>query len=201
MICSRWPVLDRYNRTSSRRPIRGLTEEAFTHLTQYAWPHNVRELEQVIDLAARSAQGELITVSDLKQAAAWVTERQQEGGMPWQRATELAESMKRQWHRQQLIWAYILSGGVVERAAEMLGIARAHVYAQIPDLFGQQPLVEAVAAELSPLLQECEGIDQLVQVVDNHFRRSVPFTAHWPPLQADALRAVLRKCRLPVSRG
>lgn len=48
-----------------RRPIRGLTREAFALLESYRWPGNVRELENALERAVAFTKSELIAPKDL----------------------------------------------------------------------------------------------------------------------------------------
>jgi len=57
--------LDEYA-TGNRSHIKGFTPEAEQRLRRHAWPGNVRELENTIERAVVMAEGELITVEDLR---------------------------------------------------------------------------------------------------------------------------------------
>ncbi|HEX8472517.1 MAG TPA: sigma-54 dependent transcriptional regulator [Pyrinomonadaceae bacterium] len=56
--------LKKHTRNTSRL-VRGLTPEARTVMTDYAWPGNVRQLESAIERAILLAESDLITVEDL----------------------------------------------------------------------------------------------------------------------------------------
>jgi transcriptional regulator with PAS, ATPase and Fis domain len=56
--------LERIN-VDARRPIRGVTEEAMETLRRYAWPGNIRELENALERAALVARGDSIGIEDL----------------------------------------------------------------------------------------------------------------------------------------
>jgi len=47
------------------KSVRGITSEAYAHLTSYPWPGNVRELENVIERAMILAKREVIGIEDL----------------------------------------------------------------------------------------------------------------------------------------
>lgn len=63
--------LDHFRRTLGK-PIRSLSNEAYSHLVNYSWPGNVRELENVIERAIILCKSEVIGAEDLTNS---VTER------------------------------------------------------------------------------------------------------------------------------
>ncbi len=48
--------------SKTRRPLKGITEEALSALREYHWPGNVRELENIIERGAILARGDRITL-------------------------------------------------------------------------------------------------------------------------------------------
>ena len=59
--------VDKYNRRLNKR-IEGMTDEALALLQAYAWPGNIRELENLIERTLLFADGPLIGVADLPQS-------------------------------------------------------------------------------------------------------------------------------------
>jgi DNA-binding NtrC family response regulator len=55
----------RQHRERYRRPIAGLTPEAFTALRAHSWPGNVRELDHVIERAVLMSSSDVVTAFDL----------------------------------------------------------------------------------------------------------------------------------------
>jgi len=58
--------VDKYNRRLNKR-IEGMTDEALALVQAYAWPGNIRELENLIERTLLFADGPLIGVADLPQ--------------------------------------------------------------------------------------------------------------------------------------
>jgi len=56
--------VEHFRRTLGKT-VRGITSEAYAHLTSYPWPGNVRELENVIERAMILAKREVIGIEDL----------------------------------------------------------------------------------------------------------------------------------------
>jgi DNA-binding NtrC family response regulator len=54
----------RFSRALNRR-IEGFTPEALTVLTQYAWPGNVREFQNIVERLVAVVEGPMISVNDL----------------------------------------------------------------------------------------------------------------------------------------
>ncbi len=51
------------------KTIKGITDEALSHLLTYPWPGNVRELKNWIERAVHLAEGDYLTISDFPNSA------------------------------------------------------------------------------------------------------------------------------------
>jgi len=101
------------------RPIRGFTQEAIQAIQAYAWPGNIRELENRINGAVIMAEGKYIGVEDL--------------GLPVTDEPAGAEFLNLRSARQRaeteaIRQALAVSAGNLSRAAELLGITRPTLY-------------------------------------------------------------------------
>jgi len=100
------------------RVLRGYTPDAMRALQEYAWPGNIRELENKVNGAVIMAEGKQVTAADL--------------GL--QQGTEhelefLNLRVARQQAEQRSIRrALVLASGNLSRAAELLGITRPTLY-------------------------------------------------------------------------
>ena len=99
------------------RNLKGFTEDAHDAIDAYAWPGNVREMENRIKSAVIMAEGKLVTAEDLGL----------DGG-----AAELASLnlrvVRQEAETQAIRQALIRTAGNVSRAAELLGITRPTLY-------------------------------------------------------------------------
>jgi two-component system NtrC family response regulator len=86
--------------------------DALTAISQYAWPGNIRELENAVQRAAILARGRFIEPTDLGIAPAAVTEK-----------LSLREARNRV-ERQFVVDALVRTRGNISRAALELGISR-----------------------------------------------------------------------------
>ena len=101
------------------RPIRGFSQEAMQAIQAYAWPGNIRELENRINGAVIMAEGKYIGVEDL--------------GLPVADEPAGAEFLNLRSARQRaeteaIRQALAVSAGNLSRAAELLGITRPTLY-------------------------------------------------------------------------
>jgi two-component system, NtrC family, response regulator HydG len=118
------PLLQRYflQQFSSRygKSIHGISQRAQLFLSRYPWPGNVQELEMVIGDACRNAQGEILDEPDFPDAIRNCT-------AGFERGMITLEEVEAQ-HLE-----YVLSrvDGNKARAAEILGVSRASIYAML----------------------------------------------------------------------
>jgi DNA-binding NtrC family response regulator len=113
------PLVDRFIKTYAEREgktIRGITHEAMSAIVRYAYPGNIRELENIIERAAVFADGEDITLADLP---VYLSEKREEDFSS--EDLPLTEKVRRLESRE-IRRALQESGGVKSRAARALGI-------------------------------------------------------------------------------
>ena len=108
--------LDRYSRQMKRK-LKGYTEGATTAIRAYAWPGNVREMENKIKGAVVVADGPLLTAADLGLAEPSSVDAK----LNLRQVRDAAE-------RRALEEALALAAGNISRTAELLGVARPTVY-------------------------------------------------------------------------
>jgi DNA-binding NtrC family response regulator len=111
----------RVHRERYRRPIMGLTPEAFEALHEHRWPGNVRELDHVIERAVLMSTGNVVTAFDLALEAT-----------PEARLTAQLEEMSLEDAERLLIKkALARFEGNANRAAEALGLSRSALYRRL----------------------------------------------------------------------
>ena len=108
--------LDRYS-AQMKRNVKGYTEGAAAAIRAYAWPGNVREMENKIKGAVVVADGPLLTAADLGLAEPSSVDAK----LNLRQVRDAAE-------RRALEEALALAAGNISRAADLLGVARPTVY-------------------------------------------------------------------------
>jgi two-component system NtrC family response regulator len=103
------------------RQIKGFTEDAHDAIDAYAWPGNVREMENKIKAAVIMAEGKFVTAADLGLSVP--------ANPPSLNLRMVRQAAETQAIRQALVRA----GGNISRTAELLGITRPTLY----DLMGK----------------------------------------------------------------
>ena len=116
--------LQRYN-AEYQKQIQGLTDEVRWFFRQHNWPGNVRELKNCIERAVIFCEHAQIDVSDL---AAQYTEVIETG--PNTRYDDAFESL----NREIILDALAKSGGIKQKAADLLRISRRTLYNRMKKL-------------------------------------------------------------------
>jgi DNA-binding NtrC family response regulator len=113
-------TLEKFRRKTKKK-VKAISQEAMSLLVDYAFPGNVRELENILERAVAICQGQTIQASDLPPDLTEVAlyfYRRPEGKL-----LNLDE-LEQDYIRHILH----LTGGVRSRAAEILGIDRASLW-------------------------------------------------------------------------
>ena len=110
-------LLKRFGRLQ-KRAMRGFSDDALAAIQAYPWPGNVRELENKIKSALIMVDGPIISARDLGLAEVVAS-----GAAP----LNLKEARSRA-EKQAIQQALKIAGGVVSRAAELLGVSRPTLY-------------------------------------------------------------------------
>lgn len=130
------PFVECFVRTYAERNgkvVDGLQKEVMPLLRAYAWPGNIRELENVIEHSVAMVRGRSIGVGDLPdRLREHAAEPEQEGGST---APPLVNA--RQQHqaatRRLYATALAVADGDVKAAARLLGVSRATLYRRLRD--------------------------------------------------------------------
>ena len=122
------------------RVIKGFTDDAHDAIETYAWPGNVREMENKIKAALIMAEGKLVTAADLGLSVAT--------NPPSLSLRVVRQNAETSAIRQALVRA----GGNISRTAELLGVTRPTLY----DLMGKYS-IRAEEADPSALPVEGNG--------------------------------------------
>jgi Nif-specific regulatory protein len=101
------------------RPNLGISSAARTHLKEYAWPGNVRQLRNVIDSAVVMADDPAIQLDDL--------------GLRDAGLSRLETLRIDEWERRLIRKALERTGGNVPESAKLLGVSRATAYRKITE--------------------------------------------------------------------
>jgi len=99
------------------RPIKGFSQDAQSAIQNYAWPGNVREMENKIKGAVIMAEGKQVTAIDLDLAEVDIA------------GPDLnLREVRRRAESRAIKRALVSSAGNISRAAKMLGITRPTLY-------------------------------------------------------------------------
>ncbi|MBI2920847.1 MAG: sigma-54-dependent Fis family transcriptional regulator [Planctomycetes bacterium] len=110
--------LDSLNAGAGSRSLAGFSQEALLALRDYAWPGNLRELQNAVRRAHANATGSLVTLQDLLRSGAFQPGEKSD----WTPADR--EAAMSRFERQHLADALARHKGNVTKAAEALGIHR-----------------------------------------------------------------------------
>jgi transcriptional regulator with PAS, ATPase and Fis domain len=105
-----------------KKPIKGMSRSARTLISKYAWPGNIREMENIIGNACMMAEGDVVELRDLPAHLQNPTEAMH--------ATEDLLPLKDMERRYVLRVLEKLGGNKVQ-AAQVLGISRGTLYSII----------------------------------------------------------------------
>jgi len=117
--------IDKFNRKLDRAII-GVEEKVRDLFLQYAWPGNVREMENLLERVVLMAKGSVITLEDipleLKTAVDEVSRLPQE--VHSSQFKEFIKSQTGEVEKQMIVRSLEECGGNVTRAAQQLGLSR-----------------------------------------------------------------------------
>jgi two-component system NtrC family response regulator len=106
------------NRAASQlgRALKGFSNDAHDAIDAYAWPGNVREMENRVKAAVIMAEGKFVTAEDLA-----LSPPEESNGLNLRAVRQKAET-------EAINQALIRAAGNISRAAEVLGITRPTLY-------------------------------------------------------------------------
>ena len=116
-----WHFIDRFNAKGWRR-VEGITEEACDAMCNYAWPGNIRELENNIQQAFALGEGPWITLDELTPELQGEAPHGSDLSKP-KTALDL--------ERERLLKALDEAGGRKGQAAEILGMSRSTLWRKL----------------------------------------------------------------------
>ncbi len=117
------------------KPVGEIDDDALLAMRNYAWPGNVRQLENVIERAVVIAEGSTITLNELPEEIRQATQDVEEPRESW--SSELAtvyhheRSERERREREQLVRALAAAGGNKAEAARALGMARSTLISKL----------------------------------------------------------------------
>jgi two-component system response regulator HydG len=123
----------------TRSTVTGVTDAAARALRGYAWPGNVRQLENVIEQALVFAEGDLIDVSDLPPA---VTGEVRQDLLELPSDDRPLPEVLEELERQLIVRALRKAGGVKTETARILGIKTPTLYYKL-EKYGLADLSES----------------------------------------------------------
>jgi two-component system response regulator PilR (NtrC family) len=105
------------------RPIEGASEQAMRHLLEYAYPGNVRELENVIERAVALSRGPWIEPEALPPTVLGQGDGPPTKGVALPSDGATLDDLVNDFERNLLLEALRRAGGIKKRAAKLLGVS------------------------------------------------------------------------------
>jgi DNA-binding NtrC family response regulator len=120
-------------RGAGPRPL-SVAPDALAELERYAWPGNIRELENVVERAALLSDGKEIRLADLPPLHAPAPTSAPAGGSDERPLKQRVAAVVREVEREAIVEALRAENGSPTRAARRLGISRASFYQKLKEL-------------------------------------------------------------------
>lgn len=110
------------------KQINGFTDKAFRKLSDYAWPGNIRELQNVVERAVVLSKGRMLDAGDLPENI-----RKDTGSAPLHEDSKLPNlrEAKRSFEKKYLEKALALNNGNIAHTASMIKLARKNLQNKI----------------------------------------------------------------------
>ncbi|MFM2153040.1 MAG: hypothetical protein RL199_1475 [Pseudomonadota bacterium] len=129
---------EKYNRRLGK-DVRSFRPESLARLSEYAWPGNIRELENLVERTLLFADGPDVLESDLpeqlrRSAPATVTRHISEVPSGRLDAKEFVEALSEEAWRELVVRKLAESEGNVSQAARLLGVTRKTLQVKIKEL-------------------------------------------------------------------
>jgi two-component system, NtrC family, response regulator AtoC len=111
--------------------LRGLSREAMALLFDYDWPGNIRQLANVLERAAITSRGDVLTAHDIRQALETTPGSRAAEPAPGTHQTGTLRETLRAVERNLIASALQKAGGVQTEAAKTLGISAKNLWNKI----------------------------------------------------------------------
>lgn len=123
-----------------KKGVTGLTPETLQALRSYAWPGNIRQLENVLERMILMCDGSVLTNADLPDEIEAVAVGKRENGEEPASLKQIVRKQTQSLERDLIEKALEETGGNVTRAAEKLGLSRKGLQLKIKELGLKRPL-------------------------------------------------------------
>jgi transcriptional regulator with GAF, ATPase, and Fis domain len=128
-----------------KKPVKGIDDEALLALKNYAWPGNIRQLENTIERAVVIAEGEIITSDELPSevfaapapsgvSRPLVAMTGSAASLPSSPRVSVLRSERERLERERMLQALADAGGNKAEAARALGVARSTLLSRMKKL-------------------------------------------------------------------